>query len=259
MFTLQSVEGRIFRPLALTYSFALVGALVFSLTIVPALCALFLRPKDTEGEDFGFIARSRDLYAGSLAFVMRQRMMLVGCAVVLLVAGGLTAAQLGSEFLPELDEGDGYVFVEMPPSISLADGQEILLDVRRRLLRFPEVVSAVSEQGRPEDGTDNEGVNMAKVFVKLKTRDAWREGLTKAELVEQMRVAVRPIPGVSFNFSQPIKDTVEETVAGVRGQVVLKIFGPDLEAMRDALVDATEVLSRIDGVVDLDLYRDSPL
>lgn len=257
VFTLESVEGRIFRPLALTYSFALVGALVFSLTVVPALCAIFLRPEDAAGAEFAFVDKLRSAYQKSIQFVMSQRLMMLGAAAALLVGGALTITQLGSEFLPELDEGDAYVFVEMPPSISLEEGQTILLDVRRRLLDFPEVISAVAEQGRPEDGTDNEGVNMAKVFVKLKTRDQWRADLTKGELVDQMRRAVSPIPGVSFNFSQPIKDTVEETVAGVRGQVVLKIYGTDLAAMREALVDSMEVLNDIEGVVDLDLYRDS--
>ncbi len=257
VFTLESVEGRIFRPLALTYSFALVGALVFSLTVVPALCAIFLRPKDALSQEFKFVGTIRDIYHITITFVMNQRLMLLGCASILLLGGAFTASQLGTEFLPELDEGDAYVFVEMPPSISLEDGQEILLDVRRRLLQFPEVISAVSEQGRPEDGTDNEGVNMAKVFVKLKTRDAWRPDLTKNQLVDNMRASVINIPGVSFNFSQPIKDTVEETVAGVRGQVVLKIYGTDLVAMRETLVDAMEVLQNVEGVVDLDLYRDS--
>jgi len=257
VFTLESVEGRIFQPLALTYSFALAGALVFALTIVPALCALLIRPRDALVEDPAFITKLTQRYRLALDFAMQRRAMVIACAGVLMLSGIFVGSRLGTEFLPELDEGDVYVFVEMPPSISLQEGQQILLEVRRRLLQYPEVSFTLAEQGRPEDGLDNEGVNMAKVFVGLKSRDTWAKGVTKESLVESMRRSLAEIPGVSFNFSQMIKDTVEEAVAGVRGQVVLKVYGPDLELMRDILLQAIDVLRPIEGIVDLDLYRDS--
>lgn len=175
---------------------------------------------------------------------------------MLLFAGWLGTG-LGTEFLPELDEGDLYIFVEMPASISLEKGQEMLLEVRRRLLEFPEIAATISEQGRPEDGTDNEGVNMAKVFGILQPEEQWRAGMTKDQLVDQLRQSLAEIPGIRANVSQPIKDTVEEAVAGVRGQLVLKIFGNDLNAMRESLLECIDVLRAIPGVVDLDLYRDS--
>src|SRR5262249_3377100 len=149
--------------------------------------------------------------------------------------GGAAVTRLGSEFLPELDEGDLVIFVEMPPSISLEDGSQTLLEARRKLLEFPEVLGVISEQGRPEDGTDGEGGIMSATSVHLNLHGEWRAGVTKDGLVEKMRASLTEIPGVVYNFAQPIKDNVEEAVSGVRGKIVLKIFGHDLEAMRDTL------------------------
>ena len=146
----------------------------------------------------------------------------------------------------------------MPPSIALEKGQDILLDVRRRILAFPEVRKTLSEQGRPEDGTDNEGVNMSETFIRLKPRKEWRAGpATRSSLIDEMRDSLTEIPGVRYNFSQPMKDNVEEAVSGVRGKVVLKIFGTDLALMRTTLEQAKEALKTVPGIVDLDLYRDA--
>jgi len=257
VFTLESVEGRIFRPLALTYSFALVGALVFALTLVPALCAALFRPHHARLQEPGWIERLRDRYRRSLAWVLGRRQQAIVAAFALFALGGLTVPYLGTEFLPELDEGDIQLFVEMPASISLEKGQDILMEVRRRLLAFAEVRKTLSEQGRPEDGTDNEGVNMSETFIRLNPRGEWRAGMTKRRLIEEMRASLSEIPGVRYNFSQPMKDNVEEAVSGVRGKVVLKIFGTDLARMRTALEKAKEALKGVAGIVDLDLYRDA--
>ena len=257
VFTLERVEGRIFRPLAMTYSFALGGALVFALTAVPALCAVFLRPRGTPSGDPRFLVILRERYRAALAVALRRRLAVATACVALAVVGGGAALALGSEFLPELDGGDFVIFVEMPPSISLEKGQEVLTDVRRRLQAFPEVIEVMSEQGRPEDGTDDEGVNMSETFVHLKPKGAWRRGVGKDDLIAEMRASLTEIPGVDFNFSQPIKDNVEEAISGVRGKVVLKIFGPDLEAMRTTLEACKAALASIPGIVDLDLYRDA--
>lgn len=256
VFTLQSVEGRIFRPLALTYAFALVGALVFSLTVVPALCALLFKPEHAKLVEPGWIAKLRDGYKRVLAALMQRRALPLALAAALLVAGGVATARLGSEFLPELDEGDIFVFAEMPASVSMEKGQALLMDVHKRVLAFPEVAAVHTEHGRPEDGTDNEGVNMLKTFVSLKPDAQWRAGWDKPRLIRAMRDSLERIPGVRFNFSQPIKDSVEEAVSGVRGKVVLKIFGPDLERMRETLMQAKALLQNVPGVTELDLYRD---
>ena len=257
VFTLQSVEGRIFRPLALTYSFALVGALIFALTLVPALCAALLRPHHARLQEPGWIEWLRLRFKATLARALRSRLPVVVAAFVVLGLGALTLTRLGTEFLPELDEGDIQLFVEMPPSIALAKGQDILLEVRRRILLFPEVRKTMSEQGRPEDGTDNEDVNMSETFIRLKPVKEWRAGYDKKRLIDEMRVNLNEIPGVRYNFSQPMKDNVEEAVSGVRGKVVLKVFGPDLAKMRSTLEHAKEALKAVPGIVDLDLYRDA--
>ncbi|WP_394538416.1 CusA/CzcA family heavy metal efflux RND transporter [Lysobacter enzymogenes] len=256
VFTLQSVEGRIFRPLALTYAFALVGALVFSLTVVPALCALLFKPEHAKLVEPGWIAKLRDGYKRLLQALLQRRAVPLALAAALLVAGGFATARLGTEFLPELDEGDIFVFAEMPASVSMEKGQQLLMDVHKRVLAFPEVSAVHTEHGRPEDGTDNEGVNMLKTFVSLKPDADWRAGWDKPRLIQAMRESLEHIPGVRFNFSQPIKDSVEEAVSGVRGKVVLKVFGPDLERMRETLKQAKAVLQEVPGVTELDLYRD---
>jgi cobalt-zinc-cadmium resistance protein CzcA len=257
VFTLQRVEGRIFRPLALTYSFALLGALVFALTIVPALCALVLRPRDGDVREPTLIVRSRSGYARLLGWLSSRRALVVAGVAGLVLVTGLVGSRLGSEFLPQLDEGDIVIFVEMPPSISLDRGGQILQEVRRRLLTFPEVVETLSEQGRPEDGTDDGGVNMSETFVHIAPREKWRPGWTKDRLAEAMRASLNEIPGVTYNFSGPIKDNVEEAVSGVRGQAVLKIFGTNLDVMKATLEQCLASLAKVPGIVDLELYRDA--
>jgi cobalt-zinc-cadmium resistance protein CzcA len=256
VFTLESVEGRIFRPLALTYTFALLGALVFALTVVPALSALAMRPGDRGGREPRFVERLREGYARLLALLLRRRAIAAAIAGGVVVAGAASAARLGTEFLPELDEGDLLVFIEMPTSISLEAAQDVLMEARRRVLTFPEVAEVETQQGRPEDGTDNESVNMAEMPVRLVPRERFRPGWDAARLTEAIREELSEIPGIRFNFSQPMKDNVEEAMSGVRGKVVLKIFGTDLEAMRATLLEAVDALSSVPGIIDLSLYRD---
>lgn len=261
VFSLESIEGRIFRPLAITYSFALLGALVFALGLVPALCALLLKPKHVMVAEPAVFERMDHGYQHwirrTLGLVARQRIVVL-VAVAILAVAGLSVSRLGTEFLPELDEGDAYVLVQMPASISLEKGQEVLAEVRTLVRKFPEVISVSSEQGRPESGTDNETLNMAKVLIRLKPLKEWRKGLTKPALIEEMRGQLIAIPGVAFNFSQPIRDSVEESTSGARGQVVLKVFGPEIPQLRAVLQQTMDHVRKIDGVVDLDLYRDAP-
>ena len=261
VFSLQSIEGRIFRPLAMTYSFALLGALVFAMGLVPALCALLLKPKHVMVEDPKIFDRAPHGYQhwiGRILSTAKSRTAVIAVFVSVLVVAGFSAKWLGTEFLPELDEGDAYVLVQMPASISLEKGQEVLRDVRLRLKVFPEVLTVTTEQGRPESGTDNETLNLAKVLVRLKPHGEWRKGLNKPALIEEMRATLGEIPGVAFNFAQPIRDSVEESTSGARGQVVLKLFGPDIPTLRGILQQTKGLVKGIDGVVDLDLYRDAP-
>lgn len=257
IFSLESVEGRIFRPLALTYVFALVGALIASLTVVPALCAILMKPSDADVPDFRFIGWMEARYAAALGWVSRHRWVPAVSVAALLVATVFQTRTLGSEFLPELDEGDIYIFAEAPPSISLSSAAASFREVQRVLMSFPEVMHVLNEQGRPEDGTDNEGVNLTKLFVRLHPSDTWATGRDKGALVEAIRQELSQFPGISFNFSQPIKDSVEEAVSGVRGQVVLKAQGRDFDEMRDTLLAAIDALAPVEGITDLGLYRDT--
>ncbi|WP_293780006.1 CusA/CzcA family heavy metal efflux RND transporter [uncultured Oxalicibacterium sp.] len=261
VFSLESVEGRIFRPLAMTYTFALLGALVFALMLVPALCAFLLKPKHVNIAEPKIFDRMHQVYQHHLGnivqHVQKRRLILVGASTALVLALA-SSIYLGTEFLPELDEGDAYVLVQMAPSISLEKGQEILRDVRARLRAFPEANSVTSEQGRPESGTDNETLNLAKVLVRLKPRTEWRAGLTKPALIKEMRASLSEIPGVAFNFAQPIRDSVEEATSGARGHVVLKLYGPDIPTLRAILQQTKAAVQPIAGVVDLGLYRDAP-
>src|SRR3954467_5191971 len=256
VFTLEQVEGRIFRPLALTYSFALLAALVLALTLVPALCAVALgRGKPVS--EARWLENTRARYRTWLGKTVSRRRLALGAAAVFMVLTLGVATRLGTEFLPELDEGDFVVFVEMPPSISMETAQTMLVEVRRRILTFPEVSQVLSENGRPEDGTDNENPNMSETFVRLRPRSEWRKGYDKDRLTDEVRDLLMEIPGVRYNISQPIKDNVEEAVAGVRGKVVLKVFGLDTKVMRDTLEAARLQIAKVQGGVDLGLYRDA--
>lgn len=257
VFTLESVEGRIFRPLALTYTYALVGALIFTLTVVPALCALLFKANARLPADPAWMGRLKDSYRRGLARTVSRSGAAIAVAVVLLALSALAATRIGSEFLPELDEGDLMIYVELPASVAMEKSQDVLIDMHSRLRAFPETEQVLSEHGRPEDGTDNEGVNVIRTFVRLKPAADWRKGLDKPALIDEMRASLDQIPGIRLNFSQPIKDSVEEVVAGVRGKVVLKILGDDLAAMRQTLQQARDVLQQVPGVTELDLYRDA--
>lgn len=257
IFTLERIEGRIFRPLAMTYAFALVGALILAFTLVPALSGLLIRERDAQHSDARWLLWLRALHRRALQTLLRRRSWVAVGLGALLLSGGAVSSRLGSEFLPELDEGDLLIFAELPPSISLEQGADTLRAMRDRLRPYPEVRSVLTEQGRPEDGTDNESLNLGKILVRLRPRSEWRPGFDNARLVQAMREGLNDIPGVRYNFSQPIRDAVEESVSGARGKVVLKIVGEDLDAMRATLKQAMAQLRSVPGVVDLDLYRDA--
>jgi cobalt-zinc-cadmium resistance protein CzcA len=261
VFSLERVEGRIFRPLALTYTFALVGALVFSLTVVPALAAVFLHPSkhpgnETHGGEPRFVSVLRGAYERALRWLVGHRGVPVLVALAVVAGAGAIVPHLGTEFLPALDEGDLNVLVELPTSASLESGQDIFLEVRRRLLAFLQVREVDTKQGRPEDGTDNESVNMGETFVHLHARERWRPGMSTEALQDEMRDSLLEIPGVRVSFSQPIRDNVEEAISGVRGSVVLKIYGTDLVQMRTLLLEALEAVREVPGVIEASLYRD---
>jgi cobalt-zinc-cadmium resistance protein CzcA len=197
----------------------------------------------------------RALYLRGLRVALRYP---VATRVAALVPLGLAIAlipRLGTEFLPEMNEGDIHITVTMPSSVSIDRGQAVLLDVRRTLLAYPEVKDVVNEQGHPEDGTDDEAPNQAETFVILKPESEWHTGRSKAQLVDAMRAELERRPGIEYNFSQPIKDRVEESISGIRGQIVVKIYGDDLDLMQTKLEQVSHILHGVRGARDIEVYR----
>src|SRR5258708_6280823 len=163
--------------------------------------------------------------------------------------------KVGPEFLAEMNEGDIHITVTMPSSVSLERGAQVLRETRLALLKFPEVRDVLTEQGHPEDGTDDEAPNQAETFVMMKPEAEWKTGRTKEQVVEAMRAELEKRPGVLYNFSQPIKDRVEESISGIRGQVVVKIYGEDLGLMHERLEEIRRILVQTRGSRDVEIYR----
>ena len=255
IFTLERVEGRIFRPVALTYAFALAGALFFTLTCVPALTAILLRNRRITEVEPRFLVVLRQSYAHGLRWVLHHPWPTRLSAVSLLCLAIFLLPRLGSEFLPQMNEGDIHITITMPSTISLQSGAKVLRDIRATLLSFTEVADVVTEQGHPEDGTDDEAPNQTKTFVIMKPESTWPTGQTHEGLVQAMRDALEKRPGVAYNFSQPIKDRVEEAISGVRGQIVVKLYGEDLTRMQLHMQEVKTILNGVAGARDVEVYR----
>jgi cobalt-zinc-cadmium resistance protein CzcA len=255
IFTLERVEGRIFRPVALTYAFALGGALLFTLTMVPALTAVLLRKQKVKEVEPEFLVWLRKRYLSALKVALEWPLTTRLGGLVILVIAIVLIPKLGTEFLPEMNEGDIHITVTMPSSVSLQHGQEILQEIRVQLLKFQEVKDVLNEQGHPEDGTDDEAPNQAETFVIMKPESEWRTGRKKEQIVEAMREELEKRPGIEYNFSQPIKDRVEESISGIRGQVVVKIYGEDLQLMHEKLNQVRDIIEGVRGQRDVEVYR----
>ena len=255
VFTLERVEGRIFRPVALTFAFALAGALFFTLTCVPALTVVLMRHVEVRETEPRFLVFLRAKYLDALRRLLKHPVITCLAAVPILALAVILVPRLGTEFLPEMNEGDIHVTVTMPTETSLERGAEVLRDLRLVLLKFPEVDDVLTEQGHPEDGTDDEAPNQAETFVLMKPESEWKSGRTKEQVVNAMRTELEKRPGIDYNFSQPIKDRVEESISGIRGQIVVKIYGDDLTLMHEKLTDVERVLSATNGARDVEIYR----
>jgi heavy metal efflux system protein len=259
IFTLQRHEGRIFAPMAVTVTSALIGSLIFSLTLVPLLCYFLLRKRLSERENFVIRACKR-LYRPSLDWALKRRRTVITVSVVLLAASLFTATRLGSEFLPELNEGTMWVNINFPPGISVSETRRLTARVRD-ILRSHEVVRSVtSKAGRPEDGTDPKPINMAEFFVDLKPPEEWPEGLTREKLTEELDKQLDELPGVEPSFSQPIRDNVLESISQIDGQIIIKVFGADGDTLREQALKVLNVVSPVRGVARafIDRYGQVP-
>ncbi|MBD2715066.1 efflux RND transporter permease subunit [Microvirga sp. STR05] len=258
IFSFEKVEGKVFSPLAWTLGFALLGALIFTLTLVPVLTSILLKRNVVEKDNF-FV---RGINRGAqrfFAFTYARKTASLLVATVAVVLGMGSFHFLGSEFLPELNEGSIYVRAQLPLSISLEESNKLCNDMRRVFLSFPEVGDVVSQTGRPNDGTDPTGFYNNEFLVQLKhTPEVQAEMKHKdkrAALIAGMKVKLSHFPGVDFNFSQPITDNVEEAASGVKGSIAVKIYGQDLKLMEEKGRQVYGVLKNIEGIDDLGVLR----
>jgi cobalt-zinc-cadmium resistance protein CzcA len=247
IFTLTRHEGRIFAPMAYSVVSALVGALVLSLTLVPLLCAVMLKKNLPEKENRLVLAAKR-WYEPALAWALGRKKIVLGTAVAALAGSLALLPTLGSEFLPELNEGAVWVNVTLPTSVSVTESQEMVRKVRNAIRKFPEVEQVNSKVGRPEDGTDPKLINMAEFLVDLKPETEWKRGIDKAKLLREIESEIVKTPGITPTFSQPIRDNVLESISQIDGQIVIKVFGDDLEVLRDKSLEVLKQVQDVPGV-----------
>ncbi len=258
IFTLQKVEGRIFRPMAWTVAFALTGALLFSMVIAPVLASLLFRReiRDWENPLLSWITRG---YRRALIWTVHHRWVMVGVAAGAVACSTylLTSGAIGSEFLPHLDEGSIWAFGTAAPSIGPDEGAEVMNRARIALASFPEVKQVVSRVGRPDDGKDPAGFDSTEYFVDLEPKEQWRPVFheDKDLLIAAMNRQLEKIPGVLWHFTQPIADEMEEAETGVKGELAVKIFGDDLKILEQAGEHVVRTMRPIPGVEDLGMLR----
>jgi cobalt-zinc-cadmium resistance protein CzcA len=256
IFTLQRVEGRLFKPMAWTVAFALLGAILFSMTIAPALASLFF-PKGTREWHNPVMVWVTERYRWAVRLAIRMRYLTVAAALVTLVVALLLGTTIGSEFLPHLDEGALWVRGTLAPSTGPDEGVRLANQARIVLCSFPEATECTSQVGRPDDGTDTTGFYNTEYYVGLKPKDQWRPAFhqDKEELIAAMNRELEKLPGVLWNFSQPIADNMEEAVSGVKGQLATKIYGDDLNVLEDKADAIVRIMRQVNGIADLGVLR----
>ena len=256
LFTMQSVEKKMFAPMAFTISLALIGSLIMALTLAPALVSLLLRGKLRATE-----SRSEKLmlhiYRPILAWAIANPIPVLTSAFCTFLVSVFLMPQLGSEFLPHLDEGNLWIRATMPSTISYSEASQLVPRIRHIMEGYSPVQNVVSQLGRPDDGTDATGFYNAEFLVNLKPYDSWKGFGNKDALIEKMNAELTKIPGVGFNFSQNIEDNVEEAVTGVKGELAVKLFGSDLDELTKRAADIQKVMGTVKGVVDLDTFDET--
>ncbi len=250
IFTFQRVEGKIFTPVALTLSFAMLGAVLLTMTLVPTLLALTMRRHTLEETHNAWMHSLQQRYRRGLQCAGPRRFVVITASAGVLAVTLLLAPLLGSEFLPKLDEGNIWLTITLPTSSSLETTKDIERRVRTILHSYSEVKSVISQVGRPDDGTDPKGVNNIEILADLQPRGEWRFA-DKEALIADMSKKIRTLPGVPTNFSQVIQDNVEEALSGVKGEIAVKVFGPDLEILTQKSDQIAAILSGITGASDV--------
>jgi heavy metal efflux system protein len=255
LFTMQGVEGQIFGPMARTYGYALVGALIATFTITPVL-ASFLVPEHVKEVETWFVRGLRKVYTPLLRYSLAHQKIMAAFGAGFLVLVGILTLFLGSEFLPALEEGNFWIRASMPPTLSLEAGTAATAKIRAILLRHPEVITVVSQHGRPDNGSDASPFSNVELFAPLKPPSEWPYGLTKEKLTEEIQQEfTAELPGINFNFSQYIQDNVEEAISGVKGANSVKIIGPNLAVLEKLAGEVSAQMGQVRGVTDLGIFR----
>ncbi|MGO9483152.1 MAG: efflux RND transporter permease subunit [Rhodomicrobium sp.] len=255
LFTMQGVEGQIFNPMARTYAYALVGALFATFTITPVLSSLLL-PLHVQEAETMIVRAAHAVYDPLLRLVLRFRLTTVLVGVAFLLVSGFFGSRLGTEFLPALEEGNLWIRASMPPTISLTAGMPIVDRMRELLKSHPEVITVVSQHGRPDNGSDATGFFNAEFFVPLKPFEEWAPGRHKEDLVKDLQDEfAKEFVGIDLNFSQYIQDNIEESLSGVKGANSIKIIGPSLTKLEEIATQVKRIMDGVPGVADLGIFR----
>ncbi|TAM79487.1 MAG: efflux RND transporter permease subunit [Acidobacteria bacterium] len=251
LFTMKGVPGKIFSPMSITYGFALTGALLFAVFFAPVL-ASFRRGKSAPGTGDTLVVKwARRGYSGALPLVLKRPWVVLACAGVLLGITVILLPSVGGEFMPKLEEGNLWIRATLPQDVSFEYGAKMANQIRTILMSFPEVMNAVSQEGRPNDGTDVTTFNNLEFYVPLKPESQWPHGVGKPALIRQVNERLSSIPGVVFNFSQNIEDNVEEAMSGVKGENSLKLFGNDIQILAAKAQEIRDIMAKVRGVTDL--------
>jgi cobalt-zinc-cadmium resistance protein CzcA len=255
LFTMQGVEGQIFNPMARTYAYALLGALIATFTITPVL-ASFLLPAHVKETETLFVRSIRRVYSPVLRWALSNQRITVGLGVAFLAIAALLLPRIGAEFLPALEEGNLWIRGTMPATISLEAGMVTVNRMRQILSSHPEVITVVSQHGRPDDGSDASGFGNVELFVPLRPFEDWPPGYTKGMLVDDLQKEfATEFTGIEFNFSQYIQDNIEEGLSGVKGANSVKIIGPDLAVLENLADQVLHEMKQVKGVEDLGVFR----
>ncbi len=254
IFSFQKVEGKMFSPLAFTLGFALLGALIFTMTLVPAMASVLMSKNISEKKNrfLELIYKHFDCW---FAFLHRHAKSTIIVAIFTMISGLSSYMFLGSEFLPEMNEGSIYIRATLPQSVSLKESVK-LSDIFRKIVReYPEVKEVITQTGRPNDGTDATGFYNIELFVKMYPENEWTTGRNKEQLIDAMNKSLNAYPGIDFNFSQPISDNVEEAVSGVKGAIVAKVYGPNLYESERIAKQIYKTMFPIQGITDLGVIK----
>lgn len=254
IFSFQKVEGKMFSPLAYTLGFALLGALLFTLTLVPLLSSILLKTNVREKHN-PFLNVVNKYASNVFEYCHRCRKRVITIATLVAILGLWSFTWLGTEFLPQLNEGSIYIRATLPQSISLQESVKLANEIRGKLLSYDEVRKVLSQTGRPNDGTDATGFYNIEFHVDIYPEKEWKSKLTKSELIEKLQNDLKVYPGIDFNFSQPITDNVEEAASGVKGSIAVKVFGKDLYESEQTADKIYNVLQTVEGIEDLGVIR----